>query len=175
MARKSKKAKQHADKVKFEAQEQMKQIQAAAEKRAEELRKNIEAAEEAERKAKEEEDKLYKDTVAGIDKLAEDGGFFVGVILNHNDILAVIDLAMKTKEAIKIPYRLYNAEDDTMVLPPKEEKEEPVEEKPAEEEKPEKEEKQPEKIEEEEKQPEKKQPQQTDKSKLISKLKQGGK
>ncbi len=120
MAKKRQSAKEKLDKVKLEAQEQMRKVQAAAEKRAQELREQIEAAEEEERKAKEEEEKLYKDTVSGIDKLADKGDFFVGVILTHNDILAVIDLAMKSKEAIKIPYRLYNKEDDTMAMPPQE-------------------------------------------------------
>ncbi len=129
MAKKRQSAKEKLDKVKLEAQEQMRKVQAAAEKRAQELREQIEAAEEEERKAKEEEEKLYKDTVEGIDVLAEKGDFFVGVILTHNDILAVIDLAMKSKEAIKIPYRLYNKEDDTMAMPPQVE-EKPVEEKP---------------------------------------------
>jgi hypothetical protein len=127
MAKKRQSAKEKLDKVKLEAQEQMRKVQAAAEKRAQELREQIEAAEEEERKAKEEEEKLYKDTVEGIDKLADKGDFFVGVILTHNDILAVIDLAMKSKEAIKIPYRLYNKEDDTMAIPPQAE-EKPVEE-----------------------------------------------
>ncbi len=132
MAKKRQSAKEKLDKVKLEAQEQMRKVQAAAEKRAQELREQIEAAEEDERKAKEEEEKLYKDTVEGIDKLADKGDFFIGVILTHNDILAVIDLAMKSKEAIKIPYRLYNKEDDTMAMPPQVE-EKPVEEKPVEE------------------------------------------
>ncbi len=126
MTKKRQTAKEKLEKVKLEAQEQMRKVQDAAEKRAQELREQIEAAEQEERKAKEEEDKLYKDTVEGISNIADKGDFFVGVILTHNDILAVVDLAMKSKEAIKIPYRLYNKADGTMVTPSQEE------EKPAE-------------------------------------------
>ncbi len=120
MGKKRQSAKEKLDKVKLEAQEQMRKVQAAAEKRAQELREQIEAAEEEELRERKEQEMLYKDTVSGIDELADKGDFFVGVILTHNDILAVIDLAIKSKEAIKIPYRLYNKEDDTMAMPPKE-------------------------------------------------------
>ncbi len=118
MARKQKKTKAKTSKVKQEAQEQIRKVQAAAERRARELQDQIEAAEEEERKAKEEDEKLYLKTVDGIGKLAEDGGYFVGVTLTHNDILAIVDLAMRTKESIKIPYRLYDKDDGEMILPP---------------------------------------------------------
>jgi hypothetical protein len=32
---------------------------------------------------------------------------FCGIILNHADLIAVVDLALKTGESVKIPFRLY--------------------------------------------------------------------
>lgn len=99
------------DKVRFEAEKQMKAMQEAAEKRAAELQKQIEEAEETARKAEEEEKKLYEDTQAGIEKLCKDGGYFCGVILTKEDVLAVVSMAIELKENIKIPFRLYNIEE----------------------------------------------------------------
>lgn len=110
--KKSENAKTRLSKVKFEAEKQMKAMQEAAEKRAAELQKQIEEAEAAALKAEEEEAKLLADTQAGIEKLCKDGGYFCGVIMDKNILLQLVDMSIENAgQNIKIPFRLYNIED----------------------------------------------------------------
>lgn len=109
--KKTENAKVRLDKVKFEAEKQMKALQEAAEKRAAELQKQIEEAEEAAKKAEEEEAQLLSDTQDGIEKLAKDGGYFCGVIVTKEILLQLMDIMVSTKQNIRIPFRLYNIEE----------------------------------------------------------------
>ncbi len=45
---------------------------------------------------------------ARINSLAEDGGFFCGVVLTKKDILEIVKLAMESEEVVEIPYQLYD-------------------------------------------------------------------
>jgi len=56
--------------------------------------------------AKEEEAKAEK-AKAAIDEIGNDIDAFIGVILTPADLVAVLDLALKSRENIKIPYTLY--------------------------------------------------------------------
>jgi predicted transcriptional regulator len=59
---------------------------------------------------KEEVTKLEK-LKEGIDKMVDSEGLFCGVILTHNDLISVIQLALETKDkTISIPFRLYYKE-----------------------------------------------------------------
>ena len=95
------------DKVRLEAERQMKEIQETAERRAAELQKQIDDAEEAAKIAEEEELELYENTMAHINKLCKETGYFCGVVLTKQDLLTVVDMAIETKENVKIPFRLY--------------------------------------------------------------------
>jgi len=72
----------------------------AAEKQANEL-----AALEAE--AQKEEINILETAEKNINDIAKLNGMFCGIILNHADLIAVVDLALKTGESVKIPFRLY--------------------------------------------------------------------
>ncbi|MDP2060676.1 MAG: hypothetical protein Q8J97_13120 [Flavobacteriaceae bacterium] len=57
-----------------------------------------------------ENEEALKMEVSGkqIDEIAAENGMFVGVILTKADIVAIIDMALKSGgENVKIPYRLY--------------------------------------------------------------------
>jgi glutathione S-transferase len=112
MARKVNQAKTRTQKVKFEAEKQLQAIQAAAQKRAKELQEQIEEAEKAEKQAIEEEEKRFKETEAHIQEISKDNGYFCGIVLTKADILAIVDLAIDSKENIKIPFRLYITDEE---------------------------------------------------------------
>ena len=40
-------------------------------------------------------------------KLCKETGYFCGVVLTKQDLLTVIDMAIETKDNIRIPFRLY--------------------------------------------------------------------
>lgn len=105
--RKVEQSKAQLDKVRLEAEMQMKVIQETAEKRAAELQKRVDDAEEAAKIAEEEELELYENTMAYINKLCKETGYFCGVVLTKQDLLTVIDMAIETKDNIRIPFRLY--------------------------------------------------------------------
>jgi len=54
----------------------------------------------------EEKNKL-EDVEKQITDLAAANGMFCGMILTAQDILNIVDLALKTRETIKIPFKLY--------------------------------------------------------------------
>ncbi len=115
MARKSKKAQERLDKVKFEAEAQIRRMNEAAEKRAKELQEQIEQAEAVAKKALEEEEQLYKETEREIKDMCTERGFFCGVILTKRDVLAIVDMAIDVKDNIKIPFRLYVEEEQSPI------------------------------------------------------------
>lgn len=100
-------SKAELDKVRLEAERQMKVIQETAERQAAELQKRIDDAEEVAKIAEEEELELYENTMAHINKLCKETGYFCGVVLTKQDLLTVIDMAIETKDNIRIPFRLY--------------------------------------------------------------------
>ena len=55
---------------------------------------------------KEEQDKLAN-AKSEIDSIGKDLNVFIGVTLTPSDLVAILDLALKTRENIKIPYTLY--------------------------------------------------------------------
>jgi len=55
---------------------------------------------------KEEQDKL-ENAKSEIDSIARDLNVFIGVTLTPSDLVAILDLALKSRENIKIPYTLY--------------------------------------------------------------------
>lgn len=57
----------------------------------------------------EEEDAVRLNLISDqISKIADDNDMFCGVMLTRQDIIAIIDLSMRTKEeAVKIPFRVY--------------------------------------------------------------------
>ena len=55
---------------------------------------------------KEEQEKLER-AKSEIDSIGKDLNAFIGVILTPTDLVAVLDLALKSRENVKIPYTLY--------------------------------------------------------------------
>jgi len=75
-----------------------------------EAAKALEKLKESERllaEAEEEERKTLERTEHAINSLACDHGLFCGVILTHSDLINVLDIALKTGENVKIPFKLY--------------------------------------------------------------------
>lgn len=71
-----------------------------AQEKAEEATKLVELAQQ------ELLDKI-DNTKKEIEKLAESEDLFCGIILGHDDLIAVLQLALKTGENVKIPFSLY--------------------------------------------------------------------
>jgi hypothetical protein len=57
--------------------------------------------------AQKEELNIVETAEKNINDIALLNGLFCGVILNHADLVAIFDLALKTGESVKIPFRLY--------------------------------------------------------------------
>jgi len=57
--------------------------------------------------AQKEEVNIIETAEKNINDIAKMNNLFCGVILNHPDLVAVLDLALKTGESVKIPFRLY--------------------------------------------------------------------
>ena len=57
--------------------------------------------------AQKEEVSIVETAEKNINDIAHLNGLFCGVILNHADLVAIFDLALKTGESVKIPFRLY--------------------------------------------------------------------
>ena len=55
---------------------------------------------------KEEQDKL-ENAKSEIDSIGKNLNVFIGVTLTPSDLVAILDLALKSRENIKIPYTLY--------------------------------------------------------------------
>jgi hypothetical protein len=71
------------------------------------MQKQLELVEAEAQKAIEQEKQLLKETEEAINLICENEDLFCGVILTHDDVLQIVDLAIKTKENIKIPFKLY--------------------------------------------------------------------
>ena len=54
-----------------------------------------------------EEKKQFDNIRQQIENIAEQNNMFCGIILSTQDIVAVIDIAFKTGEAVKIPFNIY--------------------------------------------------------------------
>jgi hypothetical protein len=72
-----------------------------------EAQKKITELEILEQEAQKEEINIITTVEDNINTVSKDNGLFCGVILNHADLIAVFDLALKTGESVKIPFRLY--------------------------------------------------------------------
>ena len=94
--RKSTKAFRDAEEATKQAQDAIKE----AEAKAETARLEYE-------NAMAEEKQMLEDTEKAIADIAAGKELFCGVILTPDDITAIVSLAIKTKENIKIPFRLY--------------------------------------------------------------------
>lgn len=94
--RKSAKAYQDAEEIGRQAQEAIKEAEARAE-----------AAKQAFDAAVAEEKQMLEDTEKAITEIADGKELFCGVILTPDDITAIVSLALKAKDNIKIPFKLY--------------------------------------------------------------------
>jgi precorrin-6B methylase 1 len=74
---------------------------------AERTRKQLERIEAEAQQELESEKRLLEETEQKINSLCEGDSLFCGIILSPEDILHVVGMAMKTKENIKIPFKLY--------------------------------------------------------------------
>ncbi|HSO89262.1 MAG TPA: hypothetical protein VLQ91_22100 [Draconibacterium sp.] len=72
-----------------------------------EVQKKIAELEQLEQEAQKEEINIIETAEKNINDIASLNGLFCGVILNHADLIAVLDIALKTGESVKIPFRLY--------------------------------------------------------------------
>jgi hypothetical protein len=75
-----------------------------------EAAKALEKFKESERllaEAEEEEHKTVERVEQTINALISDHGLFCGVILTHSDLVSILDIALKTGENVKIPFKLY--------------------------------------------------------------------
>lgn len=59
------------------------------------------------KEAEEEEVNKLESVEKQISDIAEQNGMFCGVILTAQDVLNVVDMALKTHETIKVPFKLY--------------------------------------------------------------------
>jgi DNA repair exonuclease SbcCD ATPase subunit len=85
--------------VEKELEKARQEAEAAAERLAE-----VQALQEA---AEKEEQEQMEATERAINELCEDM-YFCGIILTHEDVLTIVNLAMENRENIRIPFKLYN-------------------------------------------------------------------
>ncbi len=69
--------------------------------------KKIQELELLEQEAQKEEINIIETAEKNINDVARLNGLFCGVILNQADLVSIFDLALKTGESVKIPFRLY--------------------------------------------------------------------
>jgi tRNA U55 pseudouridine synthase TruB len=74
---------------------------------AERATERLNKAEEDLKTAIEEEDAMVTDLENRINEMCSEKDIFCGVVLSHDDILNIVDMAIKMKENIKIPFKLY--------------------------------------------------------------------
>jgi len=87
---------EEADNKLKEADEKLKQ---------EEIRKQ--EIERLTEEAEKEEFELVESTRKKIEQIAEENGFFCGIYLQKENVLAIVQLALETNEDIQIPFNLY--------------------------------------------------------------------
>ena len=83
-----------------------KKIQTINDQKAE-AQKRVEELERLAVEAQQEETNIIQTAENNINDIAKLNGMFCGVILNRTDLVAILDLALKTGESVKIPFRLY--------------------------------------------------------------------
>jgi len=71
------------------------------------LRAQLQEGEQQRREAAEKIAMLREKVEESISSLASEAGFFCGVVLDHDNLLKVIDIAFKTRDKVKIPFQLY--------------------------------------------------------------------
>lgn len=71
------------------------------------IQEKLRETEELLKLAGEERENLRLDLLKQINDLAESNNMFCGIILDTNNLLAVIQMAITSKENIKIPIQLY--------------------------------------------------------------------
>ncbi len=74
---------------------------------AERATERLSKVEEDLKTAIEEEDAMVTDLENRINEICSEKDIFCGVVLSHDDILNIVDMAIKMKENIKIPFKLY--------------------------------------------------------------------
>jgi hypothetical protein len=79
---------------------QLQQEKKAVEEKKAELERLIQEAET-------ERTNMIAESEKHIDEFAKGKGLFCGVILDHQNLVAVLDLALRTSEPVKIPARCY--------------------------------------------------------------------
>lgn len=78
-----------------------------ASEKLEEVKKELERLQAEKELADKQEQELIDNTKLVINKECDNAGFFCGTILTPQDVLQIVQLAIETKENIKIPYNLY--------------------------------------------------------------------
>jgi hypothetical protein len=77
---------------------------------AEQIKKQLERIQaEAEQELLAEK-RLLEEVEASINEICEREDLYCGIILTPQDVMQIVDLAMQSKENIKIPFRLYYKE-----------------------------------------------------------------
>lgn len=77
---------------------------------AENLKKAKQQLEEAEKLAQEarlEEENTLKEAEDSINSILDANEMFCGVILQKQDVVSILQIALETNEKIKIPFKLY--------------------------------------------------------------------
>jgi rubrerythrin len=74
---------------------------------AERATERLSKVEEDLKTAIEEEHAMVADIENRINEICSEKDIFCGVVLSHDDILNIVDMAIKMKENIKIPFKLY--------------------------------------------------------------------
>ena len=80
-------------------------------KEAEEQVKKLEEIQELLKLAQQEEADKIESVIKQIEALCKQNDVFCGVILTVDDLLAVVKMAIQSKENIEIPFRIYIKED----------------------------------------------------------------
>jgi hypothetical protein len=81
---------------------------------ADETRKQVEKLKEIEellKLAQQEETEKIETVTGQINELCEENNLYCGVVLTIDDLMAVIKLAIMSKENVKIPFRIYPKEE----------------------------------------------------------------
>lgn len=89
------------------AQENLEQVAKAAEQAMINAKQAVEEAQKAEEEAIAEENQFIENIKSDIENVCKQHNVFCGVILSSQDILAIVDLAIKSKDNIKIPFQIY--------------------------------------------------------------------
>ena len=72
-----------------------------------EAQERLAEIERIELEAQQEEKEVAEMVTTSINMACSNNNLFCGVILTHDDLISVLQLALKTGEQVKIPFRLY--------------------------------------------------------------------